>query len=450
MKTLYHVQRRRFTTTVLLFASCALLVLLAACGPPAVGSHATTSGTSSVTAPATHASTFGTSSVTASVTTEPMPPTQTSCPANGQGRPAVTAPLALGNQQTVVYVDTSSSKSTLKSYTLSTGQTTTLTSVPVSFQVALVDAQVSTDGHYVLFITGRELQMIRMDGQGLQTLYCYPQRTGVPDTLMNLLWSPNQQLAVFEEPSVYGGPAGPTVRLLNLGNGSVQTIAQSGEHVAIQLEAWLGNTQVYYTIYAPPLAQLYNNVYALNVTEPVEKNSTEIAPIQGNLWDMNLTPDNRTLILSQCADILNFGASGQQNESLPPSLITAQPARGGTLRPIYVSHVHAVVQTRLSNQAMLFVIEDSAYIEGPQDGLWKINLDGTGLTLLMRGHTVLAGTRTTWANVSRDGMFYAAVNHTLQGASVSTEVYVGPFNGGTPKRFIATNDTIAIAGWTTR
>jgi len=415
-----------------------------------VGTHTTTIGTSSVTASVTHTTTFGTSSVAASVTTKPMPPTQTSCPANGQGRPAVTAPLALGKQQTVVYVDTSSSKSTLKSYNVSTGQTTTLASVSGSSLVALVDAQVSTDGHYVLFISGRELQMIRKDGQGLQTLYCYPQHTGAPDNLMNLLWSPNQQLAVFEEPSVYGGPAGPTVRLLNLGNGNVQTIAHSGEHVAIQLDAWLGNTQVYYTIYAPPMQLLYNNVYALNVTAPADKNSTEIAPIVGNLWDMNLTPDSRMLILSQCADVLYQGTSGQQNEPLPPSLITAQPAHGGTLRPIYVSHVHAVVQTRLSNQAMLFVIEDSAYVVGPQDGLWKINLDGTGLTQLVRGHTVLAGTRTTWANVSRDGTFYAAVNHTVQGAGVSTEVYVGPLNGGTPKRFIATNDTIAIAGWTTQ
>jgi hypothetical protein len=155
---------------------------------------------------------------------------------------------------------------------------------------------------------------------------------------------------------------------------------------------------------------LYNNIYALNVTAPADKNSTEIAPIIGNLWDMNLTPDNRMLILSQCGG----QRSGQQIQPLPPSLITAQPARGGTLRPIYVSHIHAVVQARLSNQAMLFVIEDSTYIQGPQDGLWKIKLDGTGLTQLLQGHTVLAGTRTTWANVSRDGTFYAAVNNTVQ------------------------------------
>jgi hypothetical protein len=429
MKTLDHVQRRTFTTTFLLCACSALLVFFAACGSQGAGTNTTASGISHVAGATV-------------VTTKPMPPIQTSCPANGQGRPAVTAPLAQGNQQTVVYVDTSSSKSTLKSYDALTGQTTDLTSVSGS---SLTDAQVSTDGQYVLFISGRKLQMIRMDGQGLQTLYCYPQSTGVPGGLANLLWSPNQQLAVFEEPPPFGGPPGPIVRLLNLGAGSVQTIAQSGEHVAIQLDAWLGNTQVYYTIAAPPMTFLYNNVYALNVTEPVGKNTTEVAPIVGNLWDMDVTPDSRTLILSQCG-----AERGQQTMLLPPSLITAQPAQGGTLRPIYVSHVHTVVQTRLSNQAILFVIEDSAYFVGPQDGLWKLNFDGTGLTRLLPGHIVLAATRTPRANVSRNGTLYAAINNVGQGASVSTEVYVGLLNGGIPKRFIATNDTIAIAGWTTQ
>ena len=160
---------------------------------------------------------------------------------------------------------------------------------------------------------------------------------------------------------------------------------------------------------------------------------------------MNVTPDNRSLILSQCG-----AERGQQTMLLPPSLITAQPAQGGVLRPIYVSHVHTVVQTRLSNQAILFGIEDSTYLVGPQDGLWKINFDGTGLTRLLSGHIVLAGTRTPWATVSRDGTLYAAINNVVPGTAVSTEVYVGPLNGGTPKRIMATNDTITIAGWTTR
>lgn len=435
MKPLYNVQRRAFTTTFLLIVSSALLILFTACTSPG------SSGTGIAVAA---------SSGTAAVMTKPMPPTQTSCPANGQGRPAVMAPLAHGNQQTVIYVDTSSSKSTLQSYNVVTKSTTTLTSVSGNSLVALTDAQVSMNGQYVMFITGRQLQMIRIDGQGLQTLYCYQQL--IPGNLTNLLWSPNQRLAIFEEPPLEGGPSGPVVRLLNLVNGSVQTVAHSGQHVAIRLNTWLGNTQVYYTIYAPPMMALYNNVYALNVTAPVGKNSTEVATIVGNLWDMNLTPDSRTLILSQCANALSGGnGSGPQNQSLPPSLISAQSVQGGTLRFIYGSHVHTVVQARISNQGLLFAIEDFTYQVGPQDGLWKINLDGTHLTRLLSGHTILANTHTTWANVSRDGRFYVVVNQPISGGTgTSNEAYVGPLNGGTPQRFIVTNDTIAIAGWTIR
>jgi hypothetical protein len=165
MKTLDHVQRSTFTTMFLLCTCSALLVFFAACGSQGVGTT-TAAGTNNVTV--------------AAVVTKPMPPTQTSCPANGQGRPAVTAPLAQGNHHTLVYVDTSSSTSTLKSYDASTGQTTNLTSVSGS---SLTDAQISMDGQYVLFISGRKLQMIRVDGQGLQTLYCYPQTTGIPGGL---------------------------------------------------------------------------------------------------------------------------------------------------------------------------------------------------------------------------------------------------------------------------
>lgn len=430
MKSFSNIQRRTFTTTLLLIASSALMVLFTAC---VAGANMTALGANSMAAPA--------------VTTKPMPPTQTSCPASGQGRAAVMAPLAHSNQQVVVYVDTSSAKSALKTYNVSTKQTTTLTSVSGGSQVALTGAQVSTDGQYVMFITGTKLQMIRIDGQGLQTLYCYQQ--AIPGTLTNLLWSPNQQLVAFEEPSPWGGPAGPVVRLLNLNDGSMRTLAHSGDHVAIRLAAWAGNTQLYYTIAAPPLMTLYNNVYTLDVNGPTDKNSTEVASITGNLWDMNLTPDNRTLILSQCGNAFVGGGSGAvpPYQSLPPSLISAQPVQGGILRLVYGSHVHIVVQTRISNQGLLFVIEDSTYMVSAQDGLWKMNFDGTGLTRLLSGHTLLAATHTTWADVSRNGALYIAVNQPVQGSSTTYEAYVGPFNGGPAQRFITTSDTLAIAGW---
>jgi hypothetical protein len=394
-----------------------------------------------------------------------MPPTQTGCPANGTGRAAVTAPLSLGNHQTLVYDDLSlaSSTSSLKLHDTQTGQTKTLLSVSSGDTTAIHGAQVSQDGQYVLFVSGPKLQMIRMDGQGLQTLYCAQQyNTGIPNpTLSELLWSPNQQLAVFEEAPPDGGPAGPVVRMLNLSNGNVQTIEQSGQHIAIQLEAWHGNTQVYYTLFEPPATVLYNNVYAIDVTQPAGKNSKEVAPIEGNSWDMSLTPDGNMLVLNQSSELSNQGGAGATpNQPLPPSLISSQAANGGSLHLVYGSHVHATVQSCVySDQAMLFVIQDTLYGGGPngqQDGLWRINLNGTGLTRLTQfaegGRPQLATPCTPWANVSRDGTKFAVVNYVIQGAAATNELYYGSLNGGTPtlvSKALTNVDTLSVVGWTT-
>ncbi|GAC1685966.1 MAG: hypothetical protein PVS3B3_07210 [Ktedonobacteraceae bacterium] len=388
-----------------------------------------------------------------------MSPTITDCPANGTGRAAVTAPLALGRDRALVYSvyviprANGLGGGSLVLYDTQTGKAKTL----LNGANPLSDAQVSTDGQYVLFVNAQKLQMIRMDGQGVQTLYCTQKySTGVPNpTLTEVLWSPNQQLAVFEEAPPSGGPAGPIVRLLNLSTGTVKTIAQSPMHISIQLAMWRGNTQVYYTLNEPPGVVLLNNVYALDVTAPANKNSTEVAPISSNGWDMNLTPNDNTLILNQWAEEPSpAGTGAPQNFPLPPSLITAQAAGGGTLRPVYVSHVHAVTQARVySNQAMLLGITDLIFGKSPQNGLWKINLDGTGLTQMAQLASVaLPSTRTAWATVSRDGTHYAVLNVGVQGAGVQFDLYNGSLSGGVPTNITEiTSDrgSLSSAGWTT-
>jgi len=372
----------------------------------------------------------------------------------------VTTPLALGTDRALVYSlyviprANGQGGGSLIVFDTQTGKAKPLLSGAAN---PLSDAQVSTDGQYVLFVNAQKLQMIRMDGQGLQTLYCaQTYSTGIPNpTLAELLWSPNQQLAVFEEAPPSGGPAGPIVRLLNLSTGSVQTIARSPMHISIRLTMLRGNTQVYYTLNEPPGAVLLNNVSALDVTAPTDKNSTEVASISGNGWDMNLTPNGNTLILNQWADEPSpAGTGAPQNFPLPPSLITAQAAGGGTLRPIYVSHVHAVTQARVySNQAMLFGITDLIYGNSPQNGLWKINLDGTGLRQVAQlASVVLSSTRTAWASVSRDGTYYTVLNVGVQGVGVQFDLYYASLSGGAPTHIAEiTSDrgSLSSAGWTT-
>jgi hypothetical protein len=130
-----------------------------------------------------------TPTLTPTVTTAPVPPTQTSCPPAGTVRAAVIAPLALGKDANIVYLvaefNGSTPTSTLKRFDVTTGAKTEILKMPgVTFEYP----QVSADGQWILFVmntgTNDELRLVRMDGQGLQTLYCQPMRG-----ILKALWS---------------------------------------------------------------------------------------------------------------------------------------------------------------------------------------------------------------------------------------------------------------------
>jgi hypothetical protein len=157
-----------------LLLGSALLLLLAACGS---SGGTTTSSTPTVvqstttTTPGGHTPT--TSSSTPTGGTVPVPPTQASCLAAGTARAAVTARLALGSHPNIVYiVNGPTHLGTLKRYDVTTGAKTEIANLS---NTNISEAQLSADGQWILFVaisgTQAKLQMIRMDGQGLQTLY---------------------------------------------------------------------------------------------------------------------------------------------------------------------------------------------------------------------------------------------------------------------------------------
>ncbi len=430
----------RFQRYLLSLLGCCFVVLLAACGPHSASSLSA----NQLATGASQASTGANSRATVA-----MPPTQTSCPPQGQGRPAVTAPLTLGSHQNIVYVYNTSTTGILRRYDVSTGQKTTIVSLS---NVAISDAQVSTDGQYVLFlskVSGQPaIQMVRMDGQGLQTLYCGYPNNGIPAGVTNLVWSPNQQLAVFEEPNPGGGPGAPIVQLLNLSNGTVQTEITPTNRSGYVLRAWLNNTQVYMTGYYTNQAAPPHDVFILDLSKgPNQNNNTkQVASIQGYDWDMNLTTDGSKLILSQCGD------DPQQDMPIAPSLISSQPATGGVISIIYASHVHAVTQARIVSSTTLLFILGGRFGIDPAPGLWRINLDGSGLTHLTADGRFLSDVHTPWSSVSRDGKLYAVGSYNYNGAqSPAVKLLYGPLSGGAATQFAITNagEDAQIAGWTT-
>jgi hypothetical protein len=358
----------------LLLLSLSLMILISACG--AVSPFASTSPVQAT-------------STTHDAATVPMPATQTSCPPSGTARGAVFAFLAAGGDEQIVYVDTTSQASTLKLSDANTGVVSTIVSLP---RVTISDAQRSSDGKYVLFLSQVEgrpaIQMIRLDGQGLQTLYCGSARNGIPASISHLVWSPDQQRAVFLEPNPGGAPGAPIVQLLTLSSGKVQTEIMPANRSGYLPQIWLSDTQMYLTGFYSNQAAPPHDVYLLDVRHVPEQNTPpqRVALIQGANWDLNLTSDGKQLILSQCAgDLISA------DDCSAPSLISTQPATGGTLKIIYASHVHAVTAVRaVDAHTLLFIIggkygaEPAPYDNNLAPGLWKIQVDGTHLMQLSR------------------------------------------------------------------
>jgi dipeptidyl aminopeptidase/acylaminoacyl peptidase len=109
-----------------------------------------------------------------------MPQTQTSCPnpASNSARAAVMRSLARGSDPAIAYIFNTGTQDNpafaeLKWYDVAKGTKTVITHLPND---NITGAQVSTDGQWILFVTNypqyAALQLVRMDGQGLQTLYC--------------------------------------------------------------------------------------------------------------------------------------------------------------------------------------------------------------------------------------------------------------------------------------
>src|SRR5947209_5118347 len=136
------------------------------------------------------------------------PTYSTSCPPTGKANVAFMPSLTLGTHATIVYIVNEGTVSqptagTLKRYDVVTGAKVEIVKLASTY---ISEAQVSANGQWLLFVAhvaGQvKLQLVRMDGQDLQTLYC-----GNPNQVQ---WSTNQQLVVFSDSS--------SIYLLNVTN----------------------------------------------------------------------------------------------------------------------------------------------------------------------------------------------------------------------------------------
>jgi hypothetical protein len=437
---------------------CALLFLLAACGSSAStpGKGSTPTSTSTTVTPTTTTSntTPTTPSGTPPGVTVSMPPTQTSCPPAGVARAAVMARLALGSHPNIVYiVNGPTHLGTLKRYDVTTGAKTEIVNLA---NTNISSAQLSANGQWILFvaISGRQakLQLIRVDGQGLQTLLCAtaaPNGANPTSAIDHTQWATNQQLVIFNNYTVQGD----NLYLLNVQSGSLQREFSSGSSAAYEPATWLDNTRVY--LFGPTIDAPSGQLYILDTSRGPNQtiNNLQLAynasKTNPSCWSFDSSYDGAKLFTSTCFTTPNPNGPGIGSMQ-GPSDISSQPAAGGSSTFVYQNQTLAITTVRdISNSTLLFLGANTNSNTG-QNGLWKIGTNGSNpVRLTSAPGTLNQFSQFPWSNVSRDSSMY--VMQSFNSGSHISAMFFGPLNGGSPTTFATISDGTILdtVGWTT-
>lgn len=423
---------------------------------------------------------------TPTATTEQNVTAQT-CPTAGSGRAAVMPPMTVGNHATVVFLALQNEYTLLQRYDVTTGATQTILQIPQASPV--LGTNISPDGQWVLFgawVQGQSaVQLVRMDGQQLQTLYCTPAGYSVS----SLVLSPDQHYLVFSQRNETGAES--MLYLLDMRTGKLQTELSTlkpnypvfGQYASqasslVLLSPFLHNAKVskvtegqqfnslgskQFPMYVPMKWATNSSVYLLggvvatpspspqllllrDITKDVSQQGSNVQPVMAtpeanNCQDVDVTSDNRHII---CSVYTQFGPVG-------PSSVLLQPTTGGAFHAIYRNPAGGSLNARaLSNPSVVIF---TLYRASQPPALFKVNSDGSGLSQLMAGSTTqtllnLAASYLPWSNASRDSTLYALQLYDLT-MSKETLVY-GHMSGGVPVAFASSTagNGLNIVGWT--
>jgi len=114
-----------------------------------------------------------------------------------------------------------------------------------------------------------------------------------------------------------------------------------------------------------------------------------------------------------------------------------------------------------TSNSLLLIIENQSpgndpTIDTSENGLWKMNTDGSGFTRLTTESPGYQSnfnrfTQYPWSNVSFDGTMYALQSTSNSSTDPITQLYYGSLSGGSPTSFAfahANSEMVEVAGWT--
>lgn len=434
----------RLRSRIFTLLSSLLLVSLAACSSPFASPQSTTTITHN----------DGNAIVNSQPTpqTVPMPQTDTSCPTPGTARAAVMRPIALGSHQNLVYTYIDSSANHLRRYDMTTHEKTDIVAIPHP----LYSSQISSDGKWLLFMNGdnigdkypHKVQLIRIDGQGLQTLYCFSNT----DEAFAAFSPDMRSIALLYDTIDSEGTGTIVIQLLDIATGKLQTVfTTSDKQTFISGLSWLDKTHLYTTLIENGIGSMTTKLVLLDVTaktgfQPI-RDFTPTGQINGASYAY--TPDGTKL----------FVASYNTSASSAPSAITAGSPISSTSSVIYKfdSNTWAKWVSTSSNNSLLLLVYVTTNSGTLSQQVWTINADGSGQKVLATISSQSGSLYKSdsyiglnegpiWSNISRDGNFYA-----LNSGSQNTyAILIGSLSGGQTQTIASTSSgSVSTVGWIT-
>ncbi|HEY0757494.1 MAG TPA: hypothetical protein VGD98_26325 [Ktedonobacteraceae bacterium] len=443
-----------------------LLVLLTACS-------ATIGSSSQNPATPTAGSTSTPAAGTSTPTTVQMPATQTACPVANTARAEVMRPLALGSHANLVYIynevprNTSTAFGHLRRYDATTGQKVDI----VTSGIQILQAQVSNDGQWVLFLSQPDprggsavvmLQLVRMDGQGLQTLLCLPYKAanGGPLGKPSFQWSVDEQSILLSNATMDQATnnATSTITLLQTATGTLKSlfVDKADNLYFYSIVTWLDNTYAYIVKQGlegptPPETVFLLNTAKATVARPgLVTILTSTTRFSNNSLDSSF--DGTQLYSSYCLQAANPFSTN----------IQVGPAMGGARHTIFQQQPTDCVQVLrvVKPDTLLLLVVVSQPGGGGSMQVWTMSLPGATphtLTTLTSGlpggsdqsYALNQTSQNPWSNVSRDGTTYALQE--IDSATQTQSILSASLAGGKPTTIATTNpgsSSVSLAGWT--
>lgn len=385
----------------------------------------------------------------------------TDCPAAGTIR-AVNLPAATSAAQPAVFyltegggVQSGISPLNLMRYDLTTGKTTSIFSFAGTPVGAGAQVQLSPDKRWLLIMHYSSLndttsiarmQLMRTDGTQLQTLIC-----SSSDFPLSATWLPDgKQVALIrgqydqrQKVWLY------TVDVLNLATGKTRTMF-SGDYFPYD---WLDD----HRLIVEKEIEVNNlpskaDFYLFDTNNGSQQKLTNLPHIASfAFWgslvygSVAVGSDSSQLFTSSFTDANTNQDNCQGALIKGPGTLNSYVIASGSTHTIYSDQSHAIQSVLPVNTHTLLIYIENNTGDLSQNGLWKINTDGTGLTRLTTANDPKC--RDTnypeWApQIAHNDQSYALLQTDFnQGEAQS--IVLGKLSGGTPTT-IATSANVSL------